>query len=390
FSLRKNTQKTQVQEIINQLEKEKSLRKNQVQEQIKSKFQANQLLISNFQQNEGSIDIQQQEKSIKLKKIMSTYESIIEQRIQNKRCSTQIDENIDQCNQSIEKPQYPFKYNSQSFIFIKSLGKGSHSEVFLAQDKYTGFLFAVKKLNIQKLIEMEMEEQFSCEIKIQYFLNQPNIIKLFYFFKQGNFFYLIMEYAQGNQLSRVQKQNTFLKEPQAAFYLLQISQAISYLHKINIMHRDIKTENIIITNEIAKLADFGYSRKSNQQNIRNTFCGTLDYLSPEIINGQNYDIYVDIWAFGVLTYQLLQGVAPFYEESQSETLDKIKEGKFMFQKWISDKAQYFVKSLLIINSEKRPSVKEILHNNWLLEQAQVYENQLKSYDDLEQELKQLY
>ena len=98
-----------------------------------------------------------------------------------------------------------------------------------------------------------------------------------------------------------------------------MASALNYLHKKNIIHRDIKADNIIICNVnfllfykiknkkkgIAKLADFGYSRLCNLQNTRNTFCGTLDYLSPEIVNGENYNYSVDVWAFGVLAYSLL-------------------------------------------------------------------------------------
>ncbi|EGR30601.1 protein kinase domain protein [Ichthyophthirius multifiliis] len=250
---------------------------------------------------------------------------------------------------------------------IKSLGKGAHSDVFLSKDKVTGFIFAIKRVKKQEIIEIGMEEQFIQEIKIHMQLNHPNIVKLYGYIADQEYFYLLIEYCQGISLKQyVNKQSSkYLQEYEAAFYLNQVAEALLYLHKQNILHRDLKLENLMIFDGIIKLIDFGYSRKCDIFETRNTFCGTLDYLSPEIVNGEDYNCSVDIWAFGILSYMLLQGVSPFYKESQDGTIENILKGQFYFQRKISNEGQAFVSKLLNSKQEERINIKECLQQSWL-------------------------
>ncbi|EGR34515.1 hypothetical protein IMG5_009240 [Ichthyophthirius multifiliis] len=188
-----------------------------------------------------------------------------------------------------------------------------------------------------------------------------------------------MEYAPGGELHMFQKQqpNKCLSEELAAYYLMQVSDALFYIHNKKIIHRDIKTENILLCNNLAKIADFGYSRVCDDKESRNTYCGTLDYMSPEIVKGEKYNKQVDVWALGVMAYELMQGVTPFYERTRKGTLQKIEVGQFKFVKQISEEAQSFITGLLNVSMANRQSIKQQLKHHWMVKHIQLFDKQMK-------------
>lgn len=125
---------------------------------------------------------------------------------------------------------------------------------------------------------------------------------------------------QGTLYSQLKK-NKILPEHEAAIIIKQITSAVEYLHDHDVAHRDIKPENIVLSNNVCKLCDFGWATLCNER--RKTYCGTFDYAAPEILEGKEYDMSVDLWCLGVLTYELLAGKAPFYHLSRKETMRKI-------------------------------------------------------------------
>ncbi|EGR29705.1 hypothetical protein IMG5_150230 [Ichthyophthirius multifiliis] len=272
---------------------------------------------------------------------------------------------------------------------LKKIGKGKHSEVFLALDLKSCFLIAIKRINKEEIIKQDMEEQFSEELKVHFQLKHPNIVQLYGLFDDSVFFYLIMEYAPDGQLKEfIEKQKNVFNELQAGYFLKQLLDSIIYLHQKNIMHRDIKLENLLISNEILKLADFGYSRYLiDRQKTRKTFCGTLDYLSPFILNEKEYDQQVDIWALGVVLYTLLQGITPFYENSFNGTFNNIQKGSFSFQKYISLECKEFIKMLL--NPQLKITVEECAENKWVLDMVREYDK-LNQFFLSEEDLQIIY
>lgn len=118
------------------------------------------------------------------------------------------------------------------------------------------------------------------------------------------------------------KKNKILSEKSAAEKLVQIAEAIKYLHSHQVAHRDIKPENIVISNGVCKLCDFGWSALCSNER-RKTYCGTFDYAAPEILEGREYDMAVDLWCLGILAYEILVGKAPFYHMSRKETMKRI-------------------------------------------------------------------
>ena len=146
-----------------------------------------------------------------------------------------------------------------------------------------------------------------------YYIDHPNIIKLYNHFEEEDYIYLLLEFASGGQLWHKLNQLTRFDEATVKHYMRDIISAVEYLHSKNppIIHRDIKPENLLLDSKgHVKLADFGWSNVfTNTQ--RTTYCGTLDYLAPEMILETGHDVHLDIWSLGVLIFELLTGKAPF-------------------------------------------------------------------------------
>ena len=146
------------------------------------------------------------------------------------------------------------------------------------------------------------------EFKIQLYCKHPNILPAYGFFFGKTEIYLIMEAGSHNLYSEIKKAGYF-SEKKAANYIKQVMKGMSYLHLNGVIHRDIKPENIIICGGVLKISDFGWSAITFSE--RKTLCGTLDYLSPEVAEGNQYDIKIDSWSIGVLLYEMLTGFPPY-------------------------------------------------------------------------------
>ena len=250
----------------------------------------------------------------------------------------------------------------------KAIGEGAFGQVFKVRHKQTGHLYAIKMISKQKIVMKNMLEQLQRELRIMYSLNHPYIIKLHNHFEDQRNFYLIMELAEGGSLfARLTKLRTF-DEKTAAQYLKEVALAVQYLHTREpaIIHRDIKPENIFLDREgRVKLGDFGWSGFNDH--IRSTYCGTLDYLAPEMIDRKGHDTRLDLWNLGVLLFELLTGKAPFESKTQEELFDKIKNLRVGFPKNFPNGAKDLVRSLLKSNPEDRIGIAKLLEHPWIVQ-----------------------
>lgn len=200
------------------------------------------------------------------------------------------------------------------FEIGKPLGKGKFGRVYLARDRNHGFICALKVLHKNELQQARVEKQVRREVEIQSNLRHPNILKLYGHFHDSKRVFLILEFAGQGELYRHLRKARRFPEARAAKYVAQMVEALRYLHRKHVIHRDIKPENILlgVRGEI-RISDFGWSVHA-PSNRRKTYCGTLDYLPPEMIipkaDDDSYDEKVDLWALGVLTYEFLVGEAP--------------------------------------------------------------------------------
>ena len=232
------------------------------------------------------------------------------------------------------------------FEIGKPLGKGKFGRVYLAKEKTTGFVCALKVLHKSELHQGKVEKQTRREIEIQSNLAHPNILKLYGHFHDSKRIFLILEFAgKGELYKHLRKENRF-PEWKAAQYIAQMASALKYLHKKHVMHRDIKPENILVgIHGEVKISDFGWSVHA-PANRRNTMCGTLDYLPPEMLRSgmedNHYNQKVDMWSLGVLMYEFLVGEAPF-EDTPSMTQRRIKRCEMSVPAFVSAEARDLIK-----------------------------------------------
>mmetsp|Transcript_137671 Transcript_137671/g.243249 ORF Transcript_137671/g.243249 Transcript_137671/m.243249 type:complete len:410 (+) Transcript_137671:18-1247(+) len=209
--------------------------------------------------------------------------------------------------------------STEDLEFVKCLGKGFFGEVWQARQKKDGTVFAVKKVQLQLIVQNRLTEQLQREVNILKALDHPRIIRLFFDFKDGSSMYLGMDFASGGSLfDKLSAARRFVPEV-AARYFYETCEALDYIHHLpeKVIHRDIKPENILLTtDDHVKLADFGWANMLQAADKRETFCGTLDYLPPEMIMGTGHDESADMWNMGVLLYELTTGQSPFGSTSK--------------------------------------------------------------------------
>ncbi|KAK5111512.1 Serine/threonine-protein kinase ark1 [Meristemomyces frigidus] len=255
------------------------------------------------------------------------------------------------------------------FEIGKPLGKGKFGRVYLARERSTGFVCALKVLHKSELQQGKVEKQVRREIEIQSNLAHPNILRLYGHFHDTKRIFLILEFAGKGELYKHLRKAQKFPEWQAAQYIAQMASALKYLHKKHVMHRDIKPENILVGlhGEI-KISDFGWSVHA-PNNRRNTMCGTLDYLPPEMIKpGREENWYsekVDLWSLGVLTYEFLVGEAPF-EDTPVMTQRRIARGEMTVPAFVSAEARDLIKRLLVLDPEKRIPLEEVEVHPWIV------------------------
>ncbi|KAK4249644.1 kinase-like domain-containing protein [Corynascus novoguineensis] len=270
----------------------------------------------------------------------------------------------------VDQPLVPKQFHLGMFEIGRPLGKGKFGRVYLARERSTGFICALKVLYKSELQQGSgVEKQVRREIEIQSNLRHPNILKLYGHFHDSKRIFLILEFAGKGELYKHLRREGRFPEWKAAQYIAQMAAALRYLHRKHVIHRDIKPENILvgIHGEI-KISDFGWSVHA-PNNRRNTLCGTLDYLPPEMIKSGSKDNWynekVDLWSLGVLMYEFLVGEAPF-EDTPIMTHKRIARADMTIPEWVSKEAKDLIKKLLVLDPEKRLPLEEVQSHPWII------------------------
>ncbi|EIJ88287.1 aurora kinase A [Nematocida parisii] len=258
------------------------------------------------------------------------------------------------------------RWKFDDFEIGASLGRGKFGKVYLAREKKSGFIVALKILLKTEITGCNATKQVRREIEIQSHMKHENILRLYGYFYDDLNVYIILEYAaKGEMFKLLQKKKRFT-EQEGAKYIAEMVQALKYIHTKNVIHRDIKPENILIgADNKLKIADFGWA-VHNIDSKRYTFCGTMDYLPPEMVCHQKHDKYVDIWGIGVLAYEFVVGNPPFEAKgSTDETFKRIKSIEFTFPSYLSNACKDFISKLLVREPEERLSIDQILTHRWI-------------------------
>lgn len=255
----------------------------------------------------------------------------------------------------------------QDFEIGKVLGKGKFGKVYCVKHKKTGLICALKAMEKKEIIQYTIQKQFRREVEIQGSFKHKNLTQLYGFFYDEKRVYLLMEYVYYGELYKYLKNNGPLNEVLASYFVFQMANALDYMHSKNVVHRDIKPENILIGfNNTIKLTDFGWSVYNQHGQKRKTLCGTIDYLSPELIKSREYDKQVDVWALGVLTYELLVGSPPFEEDTKEMTYRRILRCDLRFPPHISPAARDLITRLLQFDPNHRLPLSEVQSHPWIL------------------------
>jgi len=260
---------------------------------------------------------------------------------------------------------------TDKYIIQEELGRGAFSVVKLAVEKSTGTKYAVKVIN-KTNVGQDMV-RLATEMEILKKVDHPNIICLKEIIDTKNCLFIVTELVTGGELFDKIVELGQYSEKDAATLVSKIVSAIDYLHDINIVHRDLKPENLLLKDHSSisevKLADFGLSKIVGTKVMMQTACGTPGYVAPEVLNATGYDKEVDMWSIGVITYILLCGFPPFYNDSLPELFEQIMKADYDFPEeyWkdISEDAKDFIRKLLVVNPAKRLTGKQALAHRWL-------------------------
>jgi len=244
-----------------------------------------------------------------------------------------------------------------------ALGKGSFSSVYLGENIISGQKVAIKKINISKF--EKFRPHIISEINILKSINHPNIVSFVDDIIETKLIYIVLEYCGLGDLAEFYK-DTMVKEVYVKHYAKQILDGISYLHQKNIMHRDIKPHNILLSDIYTiKITDFGFAKYDTIIDLTTTLCGSPIYMAPEIMQCKKYNNKTDIWSFGIVIYQLAFGKLPYNASNQIELMRVVRDTEPTYNSdLVSNMCKFFIKQLLCKNPDKRPDVKYLQNHEW--------------------------
>ncbi|ODN03413.1 Ribosomal protein S6 kinase beta-1 [Orchesella cincta] len=251
------------------------------------------------------------------------------------------------------------KAGPNDFELRKVLGKGGYGKVFQVRKcngKDAGKIFAMKVLKKATIVRNQKDTAHTkAERNILEAVKHPFIVDLKYAFQTGGKLYLIMEYLSGGELfMHLEREGIFLEDT-ACFYLSEIVLALEHLHKQGIIYRDLKPENILLDAlGHVKLTDFGLCKEQiGEGGVTHTFCGTIEYMAPEILMRVGHGKAVDWWSLGALTYDMLTGSPPFTAENRKKTIEKILKGKLNLPPYLTPDARDLIRKLLKRQANQR-------------------------------------
>ncbi|XP_077514968.1 protein kinase, cAMP-dependent, catalytic subunit 3 isoform X2 [Amblyomma americanum] len=239
----------------------------------------------------------------------------------------------------------------EDFEMIKTIGTGTFGRVCLCRDQ-SGAFHAMKILEISDVIRLKQVEHVKNEKAILRQVQHPFIIRMSWTHHDATCLYMLFEYVSGGELFTYLRNAGRFTSATGAFYAAEIVLALEYLHRMHIVYRDLKPENLLLDREgHLKITDFGFAKKLHDRTW--TLCGTPEYLAPEIIQSKGHNRAVDWWALGVLIYEMLAGYPPYFDDNPFAIYEKILAGKVEWPRHIDPVAKDLIKKLLVNDRTKR-------------------------------------
>ncbi|XP_017083530.1 RAC serine/threonine-protein kinase [Drosophila eugracilis] len=254
------------------------------------------------------------------------------------------------CNSSGVK-----KVTLENFEFLKVLGKGTFGKVILCREKATAKLFAIKILKKEVIIQKDEVAHTLTESRVLKTTNHPFLISLKYSFQTNDRLCFVMQYVNGGELFWHLSHERIFTEDRTRFYGAEIISALGYLHSQGIIYRDLKLENLLLDKDgHIKVADFGLCKEDiTYGRTTKTFCGTPEYLAPEVLDDNDYGQAVDWWGTGVVMYEMICGRLPFYNRDHDVLFTLILVEEVKFPRNITDEAKNLLAGLLAKDPKKR-------------------------------------
>ena len=277
------------------------------------------------------------------------------------------------------------KKGVKDFVFRDTLGEGSYSTVMAATDRQTLKEYAIKILDKRHIIKEKKVKYVNIEKDtLNRLTDHPGIVRLYYTFQDERSLYFVLDIATGGELLGVLKRMKTFDEECTRFYGAQILDTIDYMHKRGIIHRDLKPENVLLDDQMhVKVTDFGTAKildlpkksdaqdggpiddiSGREENRANSFVGTAEYVSPELLTDKNACKASDLWAFGCIIYQLLAGRPPFKASNEYQTFQKIVALDYEFPKSFPDIARDLVERLLVLDPARRLPMEHIKNHQF--------------------------
>lgn len=273
-------------------------------------------------------------------------------------------------NSSSSRHRQHYPLTSDNFLgrykLIKTIGKGNFAKVKLAKHIPTMKEVAIKIIDKTALNPSSLKKLFR-EVTIMKMLDHPNIVKLYEVIDSQKTLYLVMEYASGGEVFDYLVAHGRMREKEARAKFRQIVSAVQYCHQKQIIHRDLKAENLLLDSEMnIKIADFGFSNEFVPGQTLDTFCGSPPYAAPELFKGLRYEgPEVDIWSLGVILYTLVSGTLPFDGNNLKELRERVLRGKYRIPFYMSTDCENLLKKFLVLNPLKRASLETIMKDKWM-------------------------
>ncbi|EEB17054.1 cAMP-dependent protein kinase catalytic subunit, putative [Pediculus humanus corporis] len=274
--------------------------------------------------------------------------------------------------------------NSRGYRLVKKLGEGSYAKVYLSEYHPVGTnqsstehktQLACKIIDTTKAPRDFVRKFLPRELDILVKLNHPHIIHVHSIFQRRSKYFIFMRFAENGDLLDFVLKNGAIVESQARVWLRQMALGLQYLHELEIAHRDLKCENILITsNYNVKLADFGFARyvvdSKGRRILSETYCGSLSYAAPEILRGTPYNPKIsDLWSLGVILYIMLNKAMPFDDTNIKRLYEQQTSRKWKFrakvENILTDQAKKLVTLMLEPDVTKRLSMYQILNSDWI-------------------------
>ena len=254
------------------------------------------------------------------------------------------------------------KINEKDFTPVKLIGKGSYGNVFLVRFNKNNKLYAMKVLSKSHIRVQNQEKNTISERNLMVQINCPFIVNIKFAFQNDSKLFLVQEFLQGGDLFFHIHTNPRFSNDRAKFYVIELVLALEFLHKNNMLYRDLKPENILIgADGHIKLTDFGLSKILSNVDKAFTICGTVQYLAPEILTGEGYNLSVDWWSLGCIMFEMLVGKFPFRFQKDGKLNIEVYKKPVRYPAFIDDNAKDFMSKLLEVDPTKRLGNKE---NGW--------------------------